>query len=146
MKRHLLAAMISLVMLQTACSYKESSSQATISPAPADELMKQDSPKANISEMKDQLAELAPVSKVEQTAELYQVQTAKKAMMVKERAVHSSLMAGNIAMSPPVAMMDTMAMPREERDKFEHFKDNPIKQVATDPVSTFSLDLSLIHI
>jgi hypothetical protein len=24
-------------------------------------------------------------------------------------------------------------MPREERDKFEHFKDNPIKQVATDP-------------
>jgi Ca-activated chloride channel family protein len=29
----------------------------------------------------------------------------------------------------------------EERDKFEHFNDNPIKQVATDPVSTFSLDV-----
>lgn len=139
MKRHLLAAMISLVMLQTACSYKESSSQATVSPAPAAEMMSQDKP--NIAEAKDNQAAVISSSKLEKTAEVYQVQTAKKAMMVKERAVHRSLMAGNIAMSPPVAMMDTMAMPRDERDKFEHFKDNPIKQVATDPVSTFSLDV-----
>ncbi len=139
MKRHLLAAMISLVMLQTACSYKESSSQATVSPAPVAEMMSQDKP--NIAETKDNQAEVISSSKLEKTAEVYQVQTAKKAMMVKERAVHRSLMAGNIAMSPPVAMMDTMAMPRDERDKFEHFKDNPIKQVATDPVSTFSLDV-----
>ena len=139
MKRHLLAAMISLVMLQTACSYKESSSQATVSPAPAAEMMSQDKP--NIAETKDNQAAVISSSKLEKTAEVYQVQTAKKAMMVKERAVHRSLMAGNIAMSPPVAMMDTMAMPRDERDKFEHFKDNPIKQVATDPVSTFSLDV-----
>jgi Ca-activated chloride channel family protein len=139
MKRHLLAAMISLVVLQTACSYKESSSQATVSPAPAAEMMSQDKP--NIAEAKDNQAAVISSSKLEKTAEVYQVQTAKKAMMVKERAVHRSLMAGNIAMSPPVAMMDTMAMPRDERDKFEHFKDNPIKQVATDPVSTFSLDV-----
>ncbi len=139
MKRHLLAAMISLVMLQTACSYKESSSQVTVSPAPVAEMMSQDKP--NIAETKDNQAEVISSSKLEKTAEVYQVQTAKKAMMVKERAVHRSLMAGNIAMSPPVAMMDTMAMPRDERDKFEHFKDNPIKQVATDPVSTFSLDV-----
>ena len=139
MKRHLLAAMISLVMLQTACSYKESSSQATVSPAPVAEMMSQDKP--NIAETKDNQAAVISSSKLEKTAEVYQVQTAKKAMMVKERAVHRSLMAGNIAMSPPVAMMDTMAMPRDERDKFEHFKDNPIKQVATDPVSTFSLDV-----
>lgn len=139
MKRHLLAAMISLVVLQTACSYKESSSQATVSPAPAAEMMSQDKP--NIAETKDNQAAVISSSKLEKTAEVYQVQTAKKAMMVKERAVHRSLMAGNIAMSPPVAMMDTMAMPREERDKFEHFKDNPIKQVASDPVSTFSLDV-----
>lgn len=139
MKRHLLAAMISLVVLQTACSYKESSSQATVSPAPAAEMMSQDKP--NIAETKDNQAAVISSSKLEKTAEVYQVQTAKKAMMVKERAVHRSLMAGNIAMSPPVAMMDTMAMPRDERDKFEHFKDNPIKQVATDPVSTFSLDV-----
>ena len=139
MKRHLLAAMISLVVLQTACSYKESSSQATVSPAPVAEMMSQDKP--NIAETKDNQAAVISSSKLEKTAEVYQVQTAKKAMMVKERAVHRSLMAGNIAMSPPVAMMDTMAMPRDERDKFEHFKDNPIKQVATDPVSTFSLDV-----
>ena len=139
MKRHLLAAMISLVVLQTACSYKESSSQATVSPAPVAEMMSQDKP--NIAETKDNQAAVISSSKLEKTAEVYQVQTAKKAMMVKERAVHRSLMAGNIAMSPPVAMMDTMAMPREERDKFEHFKDNPIKQVASDPVSTFSLDV-----
>lgn len=142
MKRHLLAAMISLVMLQTACSYKESSSQATVSPAPAaNEPMKQDSSKPNISEIKDQLAEVTPVSKVEQAAEVYQVPTAKKPMMTKERAAHSFVMAGNMAMSPPVMVMDTMAMPREERDNFASFKDNPIKQVATDPVSTFSLDV-----
>jgi len=139
MKRHLLAAMISLIMLQTACSYKESSSQATVSPAPVAEMVSQDKP--NIAETKDNQAAVISSSKLEKTAEVYQVQTAKKAMMVKERAVNSSLMAGNIAMSPPVAMMDTMAMSREERDKFEHFKDNPIKQVATDPVSTFSLDV-----
>ncbi|HQV23152.1 MAG TPA: VWA domain-containing protein, partial [Agitococcus sp.] len=36
---------------------------------------------------------------------------------------------------------EPIAIPREERDKFEHFKDNPIKQVATEPVSTFSLDV-----
>ena len=102
MKRHLLAAMISLVVLQTACSYKESSSQATVSPAPAAEMMSQDKP--NIAETKDNQAAVISSSKLEKTAEVYQVQTAKKAMMVKERAVHRSLMAGNIAMSPPVAI------------------------------------------
>ena len=32
-------------------------------------------------------------------------------------------------------------LPSEGRDKFEHFDSNPVKQVADDPVSTFSVDV-----
>ncbi|PTQ88165.1 vWA domain-containing protein [Agitococcus lubricus] len=42
--------------------------------------------------------------------------------------------------SPAVSMTDR-ALRHEERDKFSHFSDNPIKQVSLEPVSTFSLDV-----
>ncbi len=39
------------------------------------------------------------------------------------------------------APADTVAQPEENRDRFAEFKTNPVKSAATDPVSTFSIDV-----
>jgi len=51
---------------------------------------------------------------------------------------------GNAARGAPHAVSDSEAIPSERlknRDTFETVSSNPVKQVATDPVSTFSLDV-----
>ena len=49
---------------------------------------------------------------------------------------------GRVAGYAPTARPEpVMATPQEYRDQHETFSDNPVKQVASDPVSTFSLDV-----
>lgn len=140
MKRQYLAMMISVVLVQSACSYKESAQQThELSSA---NTITQDAKinEAVITETKQE--EMAQVAEVEQFASA--ASTPKPAsrmhaakMMSKER----KMKVGRAMAAAPVVMADSFVMPREERDKFEHFKDNPIKQVAIEPVSTFSLDV-----
>ncbi|WP_438747780.1 vWA domain-containing protein [Pararhizobium sp. O133] len=55
-----------------------------------------------------------------------------------------SLVGGSIAeiMPSPLPMpQDTVARPEENRDRFTETDTNPVKSVATDPVSTFSADV-----
>jgi len=140
MKRQYLAMMISVVLVQSACSYKESAQQThELSSA---NTITQDAKinEAVITETKQEA--MAQLVEVEQFASA--ASTPKSAsrmhaakMMSKER----QMMVGAAMASAPVVMSDSFTTPREERDKFEHFKDFPIKQVSTDPVSTFSLDV-----
>jgi Ca-activated chloride channel family protein len=60
----------------------------------------------------------------------------------------SATVAGNMyaPMAPPPAVVrmyrePTAIVPEEGRDKFKEFDANPVKEVATDPVSTFSADV-----
>jgi Ca-activated chloride channel family protein len=133
MKRHPLALMITLAMLQGGCSYKDSIPQhQNITPSPEKyptSLEEDAMTRQEVGSMAINQAQRANLKK-------------EKLEQSQERKVAAKMAVG-AAMSPPVVygMMDTQVMPREERDKFEHFNDNPIKQVATDPVSTFSLDV-----
>ncbi|HRH92294.1 MAG TPA: VWA domain-containing protein [Agitococcus sp.] len=144
MKRQYLAMMISLVLVQSACSYKESQHQTNelpkSTPQSTTEIKEEDSAFADqFSAPIQEAANLAQTNTAQASVKpIERMQAAK--MMSKER-VASSYAVGAAMASAPVVMSDSFAMPREERDKFEHFKDNPIKQVATDPVSTFSLDV-----
>ncbi|HTO33409.1 MAG TPA: VWA domain-containing protein [Pararhizobium sp.] len=55
-----------------------------------------------------------------------------------------SLVGGSVAeiMPSPIPMpQDTIAQPEENRDRFTSADTNPVKSVATDPVSTFSADV-----
>ena len=140
MKRQYLAMMISVVLVQSACSYKESAQQTHELPSANTITQKAKTNEAVLTETKQE--EMAQVAEVEQFASA--ASTPKPAsrmhaakMMSKER----QMMVGRAMAAAPVVMADSFVMPREERDKFEHFKDNPIKQVANDPVSTFSLDV-----
>ena len=135
MKRHPLALMITLAILQSGCSYKDAMpQQQSNTPSP---------------EYPTSLKEDALISQEADIMATNQAPMPQRANLKKEKLAQSqearvaAKMAVGAAMSPPMVygMMDTQAMPREERDKFEHFKDNVVKQVATDPVSTFSLDV-----
>lgn len=137
MKRQYLAMMISVVLVQSACSYKESAQQTH--ELPSANTITQDAKinEAVLTETKqEEMAQLAEVDQFASAAKPAQRMQAAK-MMSKER----QMMVGGAMAAAPVVMADSFVMPREERDKFEHFKDNPIKQVANDPVSTFSLDV-----
>lgn len=141
MKRHPLALMISLAMLQGGCSYKDTIPQHESnahSPEPYPTSLKDD----NL--MREEAYNMTTNQAPKPPLEPQQIAESKKEKLIQsqEARVHSKMAIG-AAMSPPTAysMIDTQAVPREERDKFEHFKDNPIKQVATDSVSTFSLDV-----
>lgn len=46
-----------------------------------------------------------------------------------------------VAMAPPVADQIAPAKQEEFRDRFKEFKDNSVKSVAEEPVSTFSIDV-----
>jgi Ca-activated chloride channel family protein len=49
---------------------------------------------------------------------------------------------GNIAMLPPVRPVEPVARPSDRgRDRFDGQQTNPVKSVATEPVSTFSIDV-----
>jgi Ca-activated chloride channel family protein len=135
MKHHPLALMITLAILQGGCSYKDAMPQAKNNASESyPTSIKED---AIVSAEADML--------VSNQAAMPQVAELKKEKLVRSQEVRvaSKMAMGAAAMSPPVVygMMDSHAAPREERDKFEHFKDNPIKQVVADPVSTFSLDV-----
>lgn len=144
MKRQYLAMMISLVLVQSACSYKESQHQTNelpkSTPQSTNEIKEEDSAFADqFSAPIQEAANLAQTNTAQASVKpIERMQAAK--MMSKER-VASSYAVGAAMASAPVVMSDSFTMPREERDKFEHFKDNPIKQVAIEPVSTFSLDV-----
>jgi Ca-activated chloride channel family protein len=135
MKHHPLALMITLAILQGGCSYKDAMPQAKNNASESyPTSIKED---AIVSAEADML--------VSNQAAMPQVAELKKEKLVRSQEVRvaSKMAMGAAVMSPPVVygMMDSHAAPREERDKFEHFKDNPIKQVVADPVSTFSLDV-----
>ncbi len=141
MKRQYLAMMISLVLVQSACSYKESAHQTTELPTPTPQ---------SSNEVKEEQAVLAADDFAASTQEVANLAKADKAIApaAKVKMAERKMMMGSgyavggaMAAAPVVVMADSIAMPREERDKFENFKDNPIKQVANDPVSTFSLDV-----
>ena len=48
------------------------------------------------------------------------------------------MMADQAAGAPP---MEPLPQAEEDRDRFEEFKTNPVRSAATDPVSTFSIDV-----
>lgn len=134
MKRHPLSLMMTLVVLQTACSYQASVPQSTVVPQPEPAMQSRSEAKADQMQLDEVRANNVPAVAL------------KKEKLARESVMQSKMMVGAArAMSPPIVAMglidSSQAMPREERDNFEHFKDNPIKQVATDPVSTFSLDV-----
>lgn len=146
MKRQYLAGMITIALLQSACSYNDKSHQASQTPeqvgmpiaseAQTNELKKEEM-------MLDELQAQAPVTNMA-VQQGHKVKSAKLLMSQERVATGSAMAAAPAVMAADIfsAMYpEPIAMPREERDKFEHFKDNPIKQVATEPVSTFSLDV-----
>lgn len=166
MKRQPLALMISLALLQGACSMQQETSppkdiinQSRIESAqPAPVLAdKKDiaipavpptSPlNAEIKREDNSLDELAvvnePLGIASGAAKAKMGKMAARQARIYAVAPVAKMMAqggamGMMAMAPAA---DIYAMPRAERDKFEHFNDNPVKQVASDPVSTFSLDV-----
>ncbi|MBP1857221.1 vWA domain-containing protein [Rhizobium herbae] len=53
-----------------------------------------------------------------------------------------SMIGGSVAeIMPSPAPVDTLSQPEENRDRFSSTDTNPVKSVATDPVSTFSADV-----
>lgn len=69
--------------------------------------------------------------------------------MSSESFAPQDLVAGNVASSPATSMIAPISPPDvmppqyqdDGRDKFEDFEVNPFKQVSSDPVSTFSVDV-----
>ncbi len=160
MKRHPLGLMIAIVLLQTACSTQNKSSQQehiysphqvanVITPSPVSEPEilsdKKDNPAiVNTLEEKESRDELAAgaSSRADVSFAKSRLQAAK-VISNQAMARQAPMAMGQVmAYAPaPAPTMDAYAMSREERDQFAHFNDNPIKQVANDPVSTFSLDV-----
>jgi Ca-activated chloride channel family protein len=155
MKRHPLGLMIAIVLLQTACSSQQEHTPSlnymvsviTPSPVSAPEVRidKKDTPIiVDAIEEKQSRDDLSAVSSSRADASLAKssVQTAKarsNQTMIRQAPM---TMGQVMAYAPaPAPVMEAYNMPREERDQFAHFNDNPIKQVANDPVSTFSLDV-----
>ncbi|WP_426227929.1 YfbK domain-containing protein [Pararhizobium sp. DWP3-4] len=62
--------------------------------------------------------------------------------MAAAPAIEQGMISERLAMpSPSPAPVDTLAQPEENRDRFSSADTNPVKSVATDPVSTFSADV-----
>lgn len=160
MKRHPLGLMIAIVLLQTACSTQNKSSQKehiysphqvanVIAPNPVSEpenlSNKKDNPTiVNAGEEKESHNELSASASRQFDASFAKSRMqATKSISNQEKTRQAPMAMGQVmAYAPaPARTMDTYAMSREERDQFAHFNDNPIKQVANDPVSTFSLDV-----
>ncbi len=152
MKRHHLGLMIAIAILQTACSSQQEHTAPPVKPtsvtipAPAPEVMadKKDMP-AIVNAMKENESH-DDLSTAASTAGAGLAKSRMKAekMMSSQAFTRQAPMATGqmMAIAPASApMIDSYNMPREERDQFAHFNDNPIKQVAADPVSTFSLDV-----
>ena len=155
MKRHPLGLMIALVLLQTACSSQQEHISTPLhtanvlspSPVSAPEVLfdKKDNPVlVNTIEEKESRDELDATSSsnVNTTLAIAPMHTAK-AMSNQAISRQAPMAMGQVmAYAPsPTPMVEAYNMPPEERDQFAHFNDNPLKQVANDPVSTFSLDV-----
>lgn len=155
MKYHPLALMIAIVLAQ-GCSTQHKEQQAELLPNSTSNpttvvVDKKDiaPPEMLIDELK---ANDVSTQVISQETEVKEQVYSKLAKQKTERSANYAAGAANapsrmavgkmMAIAPMSApMMDSYNLPKEERDKFEHFNDNPIKQVVTDPVSTFSLDV-----
>lgn len=153
MKRHPLGLMIAIVLLQTACT---SPQEYTSSPTTTGSITPSMAAPETLNDKKDNLVTTNTLEEKESRDELSAAGSSRvdanyaKSQMQAQKAHsnqavtrHASVaMEKVMAYAPaPASVMDAYAMPREERDQFAHFTDNPIKQVANDPVSTFSLDV-----
>jgi len=142
MKHHSLGLMIAIILLQSACSSQEEriAQQGTNFTAikPVTNTDNQDSRQydsAAIDSASPQVSrdDLSGRIDVNKTLSYKQKDILREATQVSGQV---------LAYAPaPPAVANIYNMPREERDRFAHFDDNPIKQVANDPVSTFSLDV-----
>ncbi len=154
MKYHPLALMIALAFTQLACTTQHKEQQAELLPEPSSPYVVFDKkentePKLTVKESKADARleqDMLVVQEQVYTREIRQKtehQANYAAGSAKAPAVNAvGKMSNMMAIAPAsVPMMDSYNLPQEERDKFEHFNDNPIKQVATEPVSTFSLDV-----
>lgn len=154
MKRHPLGLMITIVLLQTACTSQQEQLATTntaasyIKTLPISETnitadKKDRHSTAHVMLEKESQDELSAAASNRVDASF-----AKSRMKVEKRQSNQGMsrqapMAMGQVMayvSAPAPVMDTYNVPREERDQFAHFNDNPVKQVVSDPVSTFSLD------
>lgn len=153
MKRHPLGLMIAIVLLQTACT---SPQEYTSSPTTTGSITPSMAAPETLNDKKDNLVITNTLEEKESRDELSAAGSSRvdanyaKSRMQAQKALsnqavtrHASVaMEKVMAYAPaPASVVDAYAMPREERDQFAHFTDNPIKQVANDPVSTFSLDV-----
>ena len=144
MKRHPLGLMIAIILLQTACSSQQEHISSPyqvagiITPSPVSESEtlsdKKDNPATvNALEEKESRGELsaAASSPVDASFAKSRMQAAKaisnQAMTRQAPMAMGQVMAYAPATAP---VMDAYNMPREERDQFTHFNDNPIKHVA----------------
>jgi Ca-activated chloride channel family protein len=154
MKRHHLGLMIALVLLQSACTSQQE--HVTPPPKPATSVTTLSSEPVVIADKKDSVTIVSTIEEKESRDDLSAVTApsagaslaksrmkAEKMMSSQAASRHANVAMGKMmAIAPSSApMVDAYNMPREERDQFAHFNDNPIKQVASDPVSTFSLDV-----
>ena len=145
--------MIAIVLAQ-GCSTQHKEHQAELLPAPSATQVLTDKKDFAQPEMRVEEAKANELSSQHMPNEVTvkeQVYT-KVAKQKAERRANYAAGAANapsamavgkmMAIAPmSVPMMDSYHLPKEERDKFEHFNDSTIKQVATDPISTFSLDV-----
>ncbi len=152
MKRHTLGLMIAIALLQAACSSQQehlSSSNSTsgvITPssvAPDVLIDKKDAPStANAVDETSVEDELAAASNRVDASYAQSRMKSEQALSQATSRQAPTAMAKIMAYAPaPAPIINAYNMPQEERDQFTHFNDNTIKQVANDPVSTFSLDV-----
>ncbi|MDO8416702.1 MAG: VWA domain-containing protein [Agitococcus sp.] len=153
MKYHPLALMIAIVLAQ-GCSSQHKEQQAELLPAPsATQVLtdKKDSAQQDMSVEEAKANDLSSQVMTNEVTVKEQIYTKVAKQKAERRANYaagaanapSTMVIGKMMAIAPAseAMMDSYHLPKEERDKFEHFNDSPIKQVDTDPVSTFSLDV-----
>jgi hypothetical protein len=155
MKRHPLGLMIAIVLLQTACTSQPE--QLTTTNTDASYIKTQAISKTNITvDKKDRPSTTHVILEKESQDELSAAASnrvgatfAKSRMKAEKRQSNQAMsrqepMALGQVMtyvSAPAPVMDADNMPREERDQFAHFNDNPVKQVVSDPVS-LDVDMS----
>lgn len=153
MKRHPLGLMIAIVLLQTACT---SPQEYTSSPTTTGSITPSMAAPETLNDKKDNLVTTNTLEEKESRDELSAAGSSRvdanyaKSRMQAQKVLYNQAVTrhASVAMEKvmayapaPASVMNAYAMPREERDQFAHFTDNPIKQVANDPVSTFSLDV-----
>ncbi|WP_428429104.1 vWA domain-containing protein [Pararhizobium sp.] len=86
----------------------------------------------------------AAASSVEKADAVAQPEMAPQAQgaIAAAPAIGQGIVSERLAMPSPIPVpVDTLSQPEENRDRFSSADTNPVKSVATDPVSTFSADV-----